>query len=138
MTEHTNIMSLKTRPSLHVSLILVKPSLKNSMIPANDIWEFCTAEYLEQEKTVLDSTYHESYNKELLMYPNNGSIPVEDIENLVAMRPFRRSHRRCFLSKGVLRNFAKFAGKHLCQSLFFNKVAGLWATTSVRGTCESY
>ena len=27
--------------------------------------------------------------------------------------------------KGVLRNFAKFTGKHLCQSLFFNKVAGL-------------
>ena len=27
--------------------------------------------------------------------------------------------------KGVLRNFAKLTGKHLCQSLFFNKVAGL-------------
>ena len=27
--------------------------------------------------------------------------------------------------KGVLRNFAKFTGKHLWQSLFFNKVAGL-------------
>ena len=26
---------------------------------------------------------------------------------------------------GVLRNLAKFTGKHLCQSLFFNKVAGL-------------
>ena len=25
--------------------------------------------------------------------------------------------------KGVLRNFAKFIGKHQCQSLFFNKVA---------------
>ena len=25
----------------------------------------------------------------------------------------------------VLRNFAKSTGKHLCQSLFFNKVAGL-------------
>ena len=24
----------------------------------------------------------------------------------------------------VLRNFAKYTGKHLCQSLFFNKVAG--------------
>ena len=24
---------------------------------------------------------------------------------------------------GVLRNFTKFTGKHLCQSLFFNKVA---------------
>ena len=30
-----------------------------------------------------------------------------------------------FCKKGVLRNFAKFTGKHLCQSLFFNKVAGL-------------
>ena len=29
-----------------------------------------------------------------------------------------------FCEKGVLRNFAKFTGKHLCQSLFFNKVAG--------------
>ena len=27
--------------------------------------------------------------------------------------------------KGVLKNFAKFAGKHLCQGLFFNKVASL-------------
>ena len=27
--------------------------------------------------------------------------------------------------KSVLRNFAKFTGKHLCQSLFFNEVAGL-------------
>ena len=27
--------------------------------------------------------------------------------------------------KGVLSNFAKCTGKHLCQSLFFNKVAGL-------------
>ena len=33
--------------------------------------------------------------------------------------------RRCFVKKGVLRNFAKFTGKHLYQILFFNKVAGL-------------
>ena len=38
---------------------------------------------------------------------------------------FRSSHRRCSVRKGVFRNFAKFTGKHLCQSLFFNKVAGL-------------
>ena len=30
-----------------------------------------------------------------------------------------------FLYKGVLRNFAKFIRKHLCQSLLFNKLAGL-------------
>ena len=37
----------------------------------------------------------------------------------------RSSHRRCSIEKGALRNFAKFTGKRLCQSLFFNKVAGL-------------
>ena len=30
-----------------------------------------------------------------------------------------------FCKKSVLRDFAKFTEKHLCQSLFFNKVAGL-------------
>ena len=28
-----------------------------------------------------------------------------------------------FIKKSVLRNFAEFTGKHLCQNLFFNKVA---------------
>ena len=40
----------------------------------------------------------------------------------------RSSHRRCSVRKDILRNFAKFKGKHLCQSLFFNKVAGRPAT----------
>ena len=34
--------------------------------------------------------------------------------------------------KGVLRNFTKFRGKHLCQSLIFNKVAGLRPTTLLK------
>ena len=29
-----------------------------------------------------------------------------------------------FCEKGVLKNFVKFIGKHLCQSLIFNKTAG--------------
>ena len=37
----------------------------------------------------------------------------------------RGSQQRCSIKKGVLKNFTKFTGKHLCQSLFFNKVAGL-------------
>ena len=37
---------------------------------------------------------------------------------------FRSSRPGVFCEKGVLRNFAKFTGKHLCQRLFFNKVAG--------------
>ena len=42
---------------------------------------------------------------------------------IIAMENFSCSHRRCSERRGVLRNFAKFTGKHLCQSLFFNKVA---------------
>ena len=30
-----------------------------------------------------------------------------------------------FCKKDVLRNFAKFSGKHQCQSLFFNEVTDL-------------
>ena len=36
------------------------------------------------------------------------------------------------LRKGVLRNIAKFIGKYLCQSLLFNKVAGLWSLLSIK------
>ena len=37
---------------------------------------------------------------------------------------FRSSHQKCSVKQYVLRNFAKFRGKHLRQSLFFNKIAG--------------
>ena len=37
----------------------------------------------------------------------------------------RSSRPEVFCKKGILRNFPKFSGKHLCQGLFFNKVAGL-------------
>ena len=44
----------------------------------------------------------------------------------------RSSHQRCSMRKGVLRNFTKFAGKHLCQTLFFNKVTGLRPATLLK------
>ena len=37
----------------------------------------------------------------------------------------RSSHRKCSVRTGVARIFTKFTEKHLCQGLFFNKVAGL-------------
>ena len=45
---------------------------------------------------------------------------------------FRSSHRRCSATKGVLRNFAKFTGKPLCNSLFLNKVADLRPETLLK------
>ena len=37
---------------------------------------------------------------------------------------YRSSRPEVFCKKGVLRNFAKFTGKRLCQSVFFDKVTG--------------
>ena len=36
----------------------------------------------------------------------------------------RSSHRTWSVRKGVLKRFARFIGKLLCQRLFFNKVVG--------------
>ena len=44
----------------------------------------------------------------------------------------RSSHPEVFCKKGALRNFIKFTGKHLCQSLFFNKVADLRLATLLK------
>ena len=45
---------------------------------------------------------------------------------------YRSSRPEVFCKKGVLRNFTKFAGKHLCQSSFFHKVAGLRPATLLK------
>ena len=39
---------------------------------------------------------------------------------------------KCSVREGVLRNFATFAGKYLCQSLFSNEVAGLRSATLLK------
>ena len=39
------------------------------------------------------------------------------------MKLLRSSRPEEFCKKDVLRNFAKFTGKRLCQNLFFNKLA---------------
>ena len=38
---------------------------------------------------------------------------------------YRSGCTEVFCKKAILRNFAKFTGKHMCQIIFFNKVAGL-------------
>ena len=47
-------------------------------------------------------------------------------------KSFRSSHQRCSVKKGVLRNYTKFTGKHLCQGLFFSKVTGLRSATLLK------
>ena len=44
----------------------------------------------------------------------------------------RSSYPEVLCKKGVLKNFAKFTGKHLWKSVFFDKVAGLRLFTVVQ------
>ena len=44
---------------------------------------------------------------------------------------FSSSRPEVFCKNGVLRNFAKLTGKHLRQSLFFNKIAGIKASNFI-------
>ena len=55
--------------------------------------------------------------------------PFTIIQGLVLLRSSRPD---VFCKKDVLKNFSKFTGKHLCQSLFFNKVAGLRPATLLK------
>ena len=52
--------------------------------------------------------------------------------NLCKLSDSRSSRPEVFCKRGVLRNFAKLTGKHLCQRLFFNKVVVLCPATLLK------
>ena len=63
----------------------------------------------------------------MMTYPISGDLCKKNSQHwywLHNFPSFSSSHWRCSVRKGVLRNSAKFTGKHLWQSLFFSKVAG--------------
>ena len=59
-----------------------------------------------------------------LEYLKNGKWLWYEVKKLVSQR-IRRSCPEVFCKEGILKTFGKFTGKHLHQSLFFNKVADL-------------
>ena len=70
---------------------------------------------------------------------NSAELSFEHVLGLVSFRvgmgdgEIQKQPPDCPLRKGVLRTkIAKFIGKYLCQSLLFNKVAGLWSLFSIK------
>ena len=51
---------------------------------------------------------------------------------IINRQRYRSNRPELFYKKGVLRNFAKFTRKHPCQSLLFNKFAGLRPATLLK------
>ena len=62
----------------------------------------------------------------------NSRIENSVIKEIPTQVFFRSNHRRCSIKTDVLKNCTKFTGKHLCQGLFFNKVAGLRPVTLLK------
>ena len=66
------------------------------------------------------------FNGHVCMWRNiQNSTHLLNKKNQSISKSLRSSHWRCSVRKGVLRNVVKFTEKHLWQSLFFNKFAGL-------------
>ena len=79
-----------------------------------------TTEQLSIEKPLYRRFLHNDY-----FYPISSNFCKEislQCYRLYNFLSFRSNDWRCSVSKGVLRNLAKFTGKYLWQSLFFNKV----------------
>ena len=76
-------------------------------------------------------TTHELLHKWLLKFSVRFFSPIYRslfVSGKYILRSYLYSEaatRAVLLKRRVLRNFAKFTGKHMCQALFFNKVAGL-------------
>ena len=60
------------------------------------------------------------------------SYMTKNLEQKLKYLKNQSSRLKVFCIKSVLRNFAKFTGKHLCQSLFFNKIAGVRPATLLK------
>ena len=60
----------------------------------------------------------------LQLFENLGFTVFQNVLSSLTLLTSGSSLPEVFCRKGVLRNFAKFTGKRLWQSLFFNKVTG--------------
>ena len=69
--------------------------------------------------------------------PFHGALFLK-VEGTNQWKVIRSSRPEVFRKIGALRNVAKFTGKHLCQSLFFNTVAALslYFLQDISGGCN--
>ena len=105
------IKSFKRKPSIPTSIIL-----PNSLIPP----------------------FGKIYHSSIPMNFGEGCIPIPSTplkgwgSNYAIVQIDSTSHPEVFCKKDVLKNFSKFAGKHLCQSIFLNKAASLRPATLLK------
>ena len=112
-------------PVLYDHFVPVKGKFVQVLNVNKNHW-FCVAGEGNNEIHIYDSLLIKIDNKS--MHVTTKMLKYEDEVFLTKTVPVQKqstsSRPEVFCKKGVLRNFAKFTGRHLCQGLFFNKVAG--------------
>ena len=122
----TKTCCTKNRKST-IDLILTNrpPSLQNTKTTETGIsdWNhkliltFSKSHYTRlKPKIMYYRQNYKNFNEELFLKDFENLNLLANSDNPISSRP------EVFCKKGVLRNFAKFTGKHLCQSLFFQKL----------------
>ena len=90
----------------------------NLLIGSDCYWNLFTGKKLKVKKTI----------PLLQVKANSDGFYMEQLKSNYGRRELyfcQKQLPRLLCKKGVLRNFTKFTGIHLYQSLFFNKVTGL-------------
>ena len=96
-----------------------------SVSVVNDILKW---EELKYEKM------REIWKTQISYWQTVDNITVYILKDICLTNFIKKQPPEVFCKKGVLRNFAKFTGKHLCHRLLFNKVAGLRLTNLLKKT----
>ena len=81
--------------------------------------------YMQRCFDLPEPKLHKKLSCVMLVHSPQTTFHRKIIYNFVWIYLGRSSHPEVFCKNGVLRNIAKLTGNPLCQSLFFNKVAGL-------------
>ena len=84
--------------------------------------------HLENEKSFLgeiNSSFLKGFQPPKMVPDLRVRLYVWEMLLRLLYRDLQKQPPEVFYEKVVLKNFTKFTGKHLCQSLFLNKVAGV-------------
>ena len=105
-----------------VVLLLVFISLLIYFMPMFSFYTPCKHQKTSLILLCFQGGYKEISNIKWAVLENNPRLRQHIDNNLQAQSS--EAATRCSIGKGVLKHFAKFTGKHLYRSFFFNKVTG--------------
>ena len=115
----------------HLNMIFFYNIWKDSTAVFHKIWYFFFEDGKWKKLIFISCEFLASLKKMILVLENMVFLLKYHID-WHSIKSSRHSHWRYSIRKVVLRNFAKFTGKNLCQALFFNKVTGLRPATLLR------